>query len=228
MSGTTENPVVDKAPEPRRRAPADTNLAVLDKLAALYPQLFGAQFLPLKRGIFQDLLQAHPEGFSADALKSALSQHTRSSRYLSVVSQGMQRHDLQGQPVEAMAPEHVHHALLEVFRRRQARSAEDLSPTLRRRMLQAFEGSGLTPEAYAALVRSRDEASNLLLDEVLSEARAGAARDEALLRAFDAASQSVEAFADMYGMDGRSAALALERARGARAAAAAAAVPPPA
>jgi ProP effector len=226
MNGTTENPVADKTPKSRRRAPVDTNLPVLEKLAAQYPQLFGAQFLPLKRGIFQDLLQAHPELFDADALKSALSQHTRSSRYLSVVSQGMQRHDLQGQPVEAMAPEHVHHALLEVFRRRQGRSAEDLTPTLRRRMLQAFESSGLAPEAYAALVRNRDEPHNQLLDEVLSEARAGAARDEALLRAFDAGSSSVEQFADMYGMDGRSAGLALERARRARAGAAA--VLPPA
>ena len=122
-----------------------------------------------------------------------------------------------------MAPEHVHHALLEVFRRRQGRSPEDLTPTLRRRMLQAFESSGLAPEAYAALVRNRDDAHNQLLDEVLSEARAGAARDEALLRAFDAGSHSVEAFADMYGMDGRTAALALERARRARAVAVAAA-----
>lgn len=223
MSDATEIPVTDKAQKSRRRAPADSNLPVLEKLAALYPQLFGAQFLPLKRGIFQDLLQAHPDDFSADALKSALSQHTRSSRYLSVVSQGMQRHDLQGRPVEVMAPEHVHHALLEVFRRRQGRSPEDLTPTLRRRMLQAFESSGLAPEAYAALVRNRDDAHNQLLDEVLSEARAGAARDEALLRAFDAGSHSVEAFADMYGMDGRTAALALERARRARAVAVAAA-----
>ena len=99
MNAGTDNPVADKAPKSRRRAPADANLPVLEKLAALYPKLFGAQFLPLKRGIFQDLLQAHPDDFSADALKSALSQHTRSSRYLSVVSQGMQRHDLQGQPV---------------------------------------------------------------------------------------------------------------------------------
>lgn len=219
MTETLDQTPADKPAKARRRAPQDSNLPVLEKLAALYPQLFGAQFLPLKRGIFQDLQQAHPDVFSADALKGALSQHTRSSRYLSVVSLGLQRHDLQGVPVETMAPEHVHHALLEVFRRRQARGPEDLTPTLRRRMLQAFEQSGLAPEAYAALVRSRDEVTNQLLDEVLTEARAGAARDEALLRAFEAGSHSVEAFAEMYGMDARSTGLALERARRARAAA---------
>jgi sRNA-binding protein len=226
MTETPERvtPPVEGAPAPNkpksgRRGHSDNNnLPVLEKLAELFPALFGAQFLPLKRGIFQDLQQAHPDVFATDALKSALSQHTRSTRYLSAVAQGLQRHDLQGAPVEVMAPEHVHHALLEVFRRRQARSPQDLRPTLRRRMLQAFEQSGLTPEAYAALVRSRDEASNQLLEEALTEARAGAARDEALLRAFESAAHSVEAFADMYGMDAASAGQALERARLARAA----------
>jgi len=218
MNETTENPSTDK-PKSRRRAPAESNLPVLEKLAELFPRLFGAQFLPLKRGIFQDLQLAHPDAFTTDALKSALSQHTRSTRYLSAVAQGLERHDLQGEPVEAMAPEHVHHALLEVFRRRQARNSQDMRPTLRRRMVQAFEQSGLTPDAYAALVRSRDEGSNLLLEEALTEARAGAARDEALLRAFESAAHSVDAFADMYGMDAGSAGLALERARRARVAA---------
>ncbi|MEO8544823.1 MAG: ProQ/FINO family protein [Betaproteobacteria bacterium] len=227
MTETLDKPPADKPAKARRRAPQETHLPVLEKLAAWYPQLFGAQFLPLKRGIFQELQQAHPDAFSADALKGALAQHTRSTRYLSAVSQGLQRHDLMGAPVETTAPEHVHHALLEVFRRRQARGPQDLTPTLRRRMLQAFEHSGLTPDAYAALVRSRDEATNQLLDEVLAEARAATARDEALLRAFEAASQSVDAFADMYGMDPRSAGLALERARRVRAATTASGPPTP-
>lgn len=197
-------------------------MPVLEKLANLYPQLFGAVFQPLKRGIFQDLLLAHPDAFDSAGLKAALAQHTRSTRYLVAVAEGRQRHDLAGQSVEAMAPEHVHHALLEVFRRRQARSKEDLTPTLRRRMAQACARSGLTPEAYAALVHSRDEQANQLLDEALQEARAAAARDEALLRAFEASRQTVDGFADMYGVDARSAGIALERARRARAGAASA------
>lgn len=202
--------------EPQRRA-AGATLAVLEQLAALHPQLFGAVFLPLKRGIFQDLLQAHPDLFEREALKAALAQHTRSTRYLSAVASGQQRHDLQGLPVEATAPEHVHHALLEVFRRRQARSREDLRPQLRVRMAAAFEASGLTREAYGALVRGRDAAANQLLDEVLDEVQARAARDEALLRAFESGALSVDAFADMYGMDQQVAARALARARKVRA-----------
>jgi len=193
---------------------------VLEKLAALYPALFGAVFLPLKRGIFQDLLEAHPEVFERDALKAALSLHTRSTRYLTAAAGGQQRHDLQGQAVEAMAPEHVHHALLEVFRRRQGRSREDLRPRLRSRMLQAFEASGLSREAYTELVRSRDEEANALLDEALAESSERAARGEALLRAFEASGQTVEAFADMYGLEPQAARRTLDQARRPRAAAA--------
>ncbi len=190
---------------------------LLDQLAAWYPRLFGAEFLPLKRGIFQDLLDAHPGAIDKDALKLALSIHTRSTRYLTVVASGQQRHDLQGQPVEAMAPEHVHHALLEVFRRRQqrggGRGGEDLGPKLRARIVQAFEASGLTREQYAERVRGRDEKANALLDEALAEAAARAAKDEALLRAFTASGQDEAAFAGMYGMPVRQVAQALARAR---------------
>jgi sRNA-binding protein len=197
---------------------------LLEQLATLYPGLFGAIFLPLKRGIFQDLLVAHPDALDKDGLKEALAQHTRSTRYLTSVAAGMQRHDLQGQPVEEMAPEHVYHALQEVFRRRQGRAggertgSEDQRLKLRNRIVQAWEASGLPREAYAELVRSRDEAANAVLDEAMAEVAERAARDEALLRAFEASSATVEAFADMYGLEPGAAAQTLERARGQRAA----------
>jgi len=189
------------------------SLPVLEQLATLYPHLFGEVFLPMKRGIFQDLLTAHPELFEREALKAALALHTRSTRYLIAVAAGQQRHDLQGQAVEAMAPEHVHHALLEVFRRRQGRTNEDLRPKLIDRIVQAFEASGLSRAAYVELVHSRDDAANAVLDEALAEAAARDAKDEALLRAVEASGQTVEAFADMYGMNPRAAALTLGRAR---------------
>jgi sRNA-binding protein len=190
---------------------------VLEQLAELYPGLFGEVFLPLKRGIFQDLLAAHPDVLDREALKAGLAIHTRSTRYLQAVAAGLQRHDLAGQAVEAMAPEHVHHALLEVFRRRQGRAGEDLRPKLLQRLVKAFEASGLAREAYDERVRGRDEAANALLDEALAEAAARRARDEALLRAFESSGQPVEVFAGMYGMDPHAAARTLERARQRRA-----------
>lgn len=196
---------------PKRAAKPDV-FPVLEKMAALYPQLFGAVFRPLKRGIFQDLLEAHADVFERDSLKAALSLHTRSTRYLTAVAAGEQRYDLQGQPVEAMAPEHVHHALLEVFRRRQTRSKEDLRPKLIQRIVQACEASGLSPQAYAEHVSSRDDAANAVLDEAMVEAEARAAKTEALLQAFKASGKTVEVFADMYGMDPRAVSRMLARA----------------
>lgn len=189
---------------------------VLEQLADLYPHLFGAVFRPLKRGIFQDLLAAHPDAFEREALKVALGIHTRSTRYLQAVAAGEKRHDLQGQPVEAMAPEHVHHALLEVYRRRKnqkGRPTEDLLPKLRNRIIAAFESSGLTREAYTELVVGRDDAANAILEEAFAEWAARNAKAEALLRAFEASGSTLEQFADMYGMDPRSTGQQLERAR---------------
>ncbi len=174
---------------------------ILNKLAALYPRLFGAEFLPLKRGIFQDLQTLHPAEFEQQLLKAALAFHTRSTRYLTAVASGLPRHDLQGAVAEPMAPEHVHHALLEVFRRRQARTQEDLRPKLVARIVRAMETSGLPPADYADLVRSKDEAANAALADARAEMDARAAKHEALQRAFAASGKTLAEFADMYGLD---------------------------
>jgi len=201
-------------PQPAARAPAPRQHPVLDLLAQLYPALFGETIKPLKRGIFQDLLDAQPDVLEAESLKAALALHTRSSRYLTVVASGQQRHDLDGHPVEALTPEQVHHALVEVFRRRQSRTPEDLVPKMRQRIAQAFESSGLGEEAYAAATQSRDEVVNEITRLALADASARMARDAALLRAFEASGQTLEAFADMYGMPVQDARRTLERARG--------------
>lgn len=192
----TKNKTQHNAP----RQPREAN-PVLEKLFELYPNLFGAKFLPLKLGIFHDLLARHPEVFKKDALKLAMGQHARSTRYLECVAAGLARHDLDGAAVEPVAPEHVHHAILEVFRRRQARSKDDLRPRLTMLLKQAIENAGLTPDDYAALVRVQDEATNALLDDATAELKAEAAKREALMVTFTASGKSEAEFADMYGMD---------------------------
>ena len=195
-----------KAP-PRPRHP------VVEKLAGLYPALFGEQPLPLKRGIYQDLLAAHAEAFDKAELKVALGLHTRSTRYLNAVSMGQPRHDLQGQVVEAMAPEHVFHALVEAFRRRKPRDGEDLQLKLRRRMGMAFMASGLSREAYLEKVQVRDEATQAMLDAALQEVAEFDAKAEALAGAYAASGKSVAEFADMYGMHPGAVQRHLERAQ---------------
>lgn len=186
---------------------------VLLQLAQLYPALFGATVQPLKRGIFQDLLAAHGEALDKAGLKVAMAIHTRSTRYLQAVAAGQPRHDLQGQSVEPMAPEHVHHALWELYRRRQERGGDEWRAKIRTRMARAIDASGLTRDDYCARVHIRDAQAQALLDEALAELAAQHAREEALLHAFEASGQTVEAFADMYGMDPRTAERNLQRAR---------------
>lgn len=184
---------------------------VLEKLFELYPHLFGAEFLPLKLGVFQELLAAHPDQFERDSLKLALGQHTRSTRYLQSVAAGNARHDLQGVPGDALAPEHVYFAVVELFRRRQRRSQEDLRPKLRKQLMAAFEASGLTHQLYLARVQTKDEAINALLAEALAEHEQRVAKQEATLRAFDGSGKTPEEFADMYGMNAREVVAALKR-----------------
>lgn len=178
----------------------------------MYPALFGEHPKPLKRGIFEDLLALHGETLSAEAIKAALALHTRSTRYLNAVAGGQPRHDLAGQIVETVAPEQRHHAIVEVFRRRQARSPQDMRPQLRQRIVQAFEASGLGQEAYVALVQGRDEALNTLTREAVTQAVQQQARESALLRAFEHGGQDLEAFASGYGLSPADARRMLDRA----------------
>lgn len=205
-------PATGKSPRgPRPPQPARVVNPLLERLFELYPKLFGAQFLPLKLGVFQELLARHPDKFKKDELKLAMAQHARSTRYLECVAAGHARHDLDGKPVEPVAPEHVHHALVELFRRRQARSQEDLRPKLRLRLMQAVEATGLSHEAYAERVRVQDEATNALLDDALAELRVQAAKREALVRAFQASGRPIAEFAEMYGLQATDVADAVAR-----------------
>lgn len=193
---------------PRKVSPA------LERLFELYPQLFGARFLPLKLGVYEELLARHPEDFKAEDLKIAMGQHARSTRYLEAVAAGLARHDLDGNALDPVAPEHVHHAILELHRRRlQRANGEDLRPQLVARIAKAVEASGLDREAYAVLVRSRDENNNAVVDEALAELAQQAAKREALLRAFEASGRSEQEFADMYGMKHGDVTRTLQRAR---------------
>ncbi|MBG9388946.1 ProQ/FinO family protein [Caenimonas sp. DR4.4] len=175
-------------------------LQVLERLFQLYPAMFGARFLPLKLGVYQELLEAHPEEFTKEELKAALAAHARSGRYLESVAAGEQRHDLQGQPVEPVAPEHVLHAIMELFRRRQRRGKQDPRPWLIARVAAAIEASGLAKDAYLERVNTRDDMALGAIDEAFAQVSARAAKNEALRRAYQSSGKTVAEFADMYGV----------------------------
>jgi len=176
---------------------------VLEKLFELYPQLFGQRFVPLKLGVFQDLMTAHPDVFKRDELKLALGVHTRSTRYLQAVASGLPRHDLQGQRVEPVAPEHVFLSLVELFKRRQARTGEDLLPKLQNQLAAAYEQSGLPRGDYLARVGTPEAAISEVLDEAIAQVERQRARRAALAKAYQASGKTPEEFADMFGVDVR-------------------------
>ena len=188
----------DGAPASKATPPVQP---VLEKLFELYPQLFGSEFFPLKLGIFHELLAAHPDVFTRDALKAALGVHTRSARYLQSVAAGKKRHDLQGNPGDDVTPEHIYMALLELYRRRQGRTSEDLGHILRAQLLAAFEASGLNRADYLAQVQPRGGDVHPALTDTLAELDQKLAKQEALRRAFEGSGKTVEAFADMYGLN---------------------------
>ena len=211
---TIDAPVTAETPPPStppasKAGRTQSAQPVLEKLFELYPHLFGANFVPLKLGVFQELLTQHPEQFEREALKQALGVHTRSSRYLQCVAAGLKRHDLQGTAVDDVAPEHIYFALVELFRRKQLRSKEDLRPKLRARLMAAFDASGLTRQDYLARVQTKDVQAQTALAEAFAERDQQAAKQEALRRAFQSSGKSVEEFADMYGMAPREVARAL-------------------
>ena len=195
-------------PKPDRRQAA---MPVLEELFRLYPHLFGAEFQPLKLGVFQEILARNPDSFTREGLKTALAVHTRSTRYLQCVAAGKMRHDLDGQAVQEVAPEHVYQALVELFRRRQLRSPQDLSAKLRAQLMTAFESSGLSRQEYLLRVQPNDEKTTALLEEALEASTQKTARHEALRRAYESSGQSLEDFAEMYGVPRHEVQAALKR-----------------
>jgi sRNA-binding protein len=183
-----------------RKAPRPVH-PLLHKLFELYPRLFGARFLPLKIGIFEDLVAAHPEALPAAELKVALGLHTRSTRYIEAVASGLDRHDLQGRPVEPVAPEHVHHAILELYKRRSGRAPEQARQRAIAQLAAAIESSGLSREDYRERFNSPDDNVRSMLEDALSVVAQRAARREALQNAFQASGKTVAEFADMYGLE---------------------------
>lgn len=215
MTDTTPAPATPTIEPSKAQDRSKTVQPVLDKLFELYPHLFGNTFLPLKLGIFQELLAAHPEVFQKDTLKAALGLHTRSTRYLQCVAAGNKRHDLQGAAVEDVSPEHIYLALLELFRRRlnsnKGRSKVDLRPTFRAQLIAAFEASGLSRQEYQLRVQTNEAEATLLLEESLAEYDAILAKQVALRRAFESSGKTPAEFAEMYGLDQNDVTTALAR-----------------
>jgi ProP effector len=117
------------------------------------------------------------------------------------VASGLPRHDLQSRPVEPVAPEHVHHAVLELYKRRSGKTPEQAREKAVRQMAAAVEASGLGREGYRERFTSSDDNLQSILEDALSMVAQNSARREALQGAFKASGKTVQEFSEMYGLD---------------------------
>src|SRR6185436_2588885 len=114
------------------------------------------------------------------------------------VASGLPRHDLQARPVEPVAPEHVHHAILELYKRRSGKAPERARQQAVEQLAAAIEASGLSREGYRERFSSPDDKLHTLLEDALAMVAQRNARREALQNAFKASGKTVVEFAEMY------------------------------
>ncbi|MFZ2299068.1 MAG: ProQ/FinO family protein, partial [Aquabacterium sp.] len=88
------------------------------RLAELFPALFKGPAKPFKLRIQVDIQERAPGEFSKQALSAFFRRHTGTTSYLTAVSQGTQRFDLDGQPAGELTEEHRQVATDELARRR--------------------------------------------------------------------------------------------------------------
>ena len=110
------DPSTDKPPEPPP-TPSKTQRrnAAARWMRDAFPAVFGEDRhddpLPLMLGVHKPLAAARPPEHSVSAVKEALHAWLRRKRYrAALVAEGAMRHDLTGEPVEPVSPEHQAHA----------------------------------------------------------------------------------------------------------------------
>lgn len=184
-------------------AKADTSPAATGaRLSELFPALFKGPAKPFKLRIQVDIQERAPGEFSKQALSAFFRRHTGTTSYLTAVSQGTQRFDLDGQPAGELSEEHRQVATEELARRRaitkarreeaiqvqreaqrearkQERAAQQQNHEAqqerrnRAQLLRDFETTRLTAANFCAL-KGIDPAA---LDGLLAQAREEAKQD---------------------------------------------------
>jgi ProP effector len=103
--------------------------------------------------------------------------------------------------VEPVAPEHVHHAILELYKRRSGKTPERARQQAVQQLAAWIEASGLSRDACRERFTSPHDDLQSLLEDALSMVAQKNARREALQNAFKASGKTVAGFAEMYGLE---------------------------
>jgi sRNA-binding protein len=169
MSDPSPPPETPAAAAPAELSPA----ACAERLAALFPALFGGPPKPIKLRIQADIQQRSPGVFTRKSLSGFLHRHTTSTAYLKALAHSSERFDLDGVPAGELAAEHREAAVAELERRRaifearrqaerdaqrqaeaaarRERDAEFEARRERAALLRAFETTTLTRANFCAL-----------------------------------------------------------------------------
>ena len=119
VEAAPDAPDTAEAPAEAPAAKADISPAATGaRLAELFPALFKGPAKPFKLRIQVDIQERAPGEFSKQALSAFFRRHTGTTSYLTAVSQGTQRFDLDGQPAGELTEEHRQVATDELARRR--------------------------------------------------------------------------------------------------------------
>ena len=119
VEAAPDTPDTAEAPAEAPAAKADISPAATGaRLAELFPALFKGPAKPFKLRIQVDIQERAPGEFSKQALSAFFRRHTGTTSYLTAVSQGTQRFDLDGQAAGELTEEHRQVATDELARRR--------------------------------------------------------------------------------------------------------------
>ena len=105
---------------------------ISDALGGSLPAVFfaplvkGEAVMPLKQGIYEDLLHAFPDA-NPERLRPALGRYTRSLTYLHVLRQGGDRHDMDGSPAGEITDGHREYAAVQFEQQREFLKARRLA-----------------------------------------------------------------------------------------------------
>ena len=134
--------------------------ACAERLAVLFPALFGAAPQPLKLRIQADIQQRAPGVFSKKALSAFLHRYTTGNAYLKAMQTAPERVDLDGQPAGAVAEEHRAAAVAEWQRRRTLQDERRAAERATQR--QAQRDAGAARQLAQQARHMADEAQRML------------------------------------------------------------------
>lgn len=182
-----------RSPDPRprrfgrraraRQAPPAHAASDAGAVVHALPQVFGARFVPLQRGVFEALMERHPEQLKREDLKIALAQHTRSTRYLQCAW-------LLARRATTSTVSRLSRWRPSTCTTRSWKCSNAARAAAPKTCAQRCAASWSPPSSARAcrpattmLVQGRDEAANRSVQEALHDAEAQSARRQALQRA---------------------------------------------